>query len=291
MPKDSKPPAFQFYVDDFSSDGNVEAMTTKEVGAYILLMCKAWREEPPGSIPNDDRVLARWSRLAPDEWSECRTGVLAAFRLGTDSRWHQKRLRKEYDKLLAFQKDRSVNGKKGAETRWLGHSSAIAKPMANDSSSPSSSSSPSVQRERERGATWPKLEEVKTKAQFIGCSEADAEAFFHHFESAGWIDKNGHPIVNWQSKLATWTTNARAKPVEQAHKASEGKSRSDTVAPPMTVASLNIQKEAIEKQIQSFMTEKYIDLEWKKCPKPGKEVEVAELRKKLKEIRLKITAA
>jgi uncharacterized protein YdaU (DUF1376 family) len=147
MPKDNKPPAFQFYPDDFSSDGIVEAMTTKEVGAYILLLCKAWREEPPGSIPNDDRVLARWTRLLPAEWAECRTGVLAAFTLGTDSRLHQKRLRKEYQKLVEFQKDRSVNGKKGAEAKWLGHSSAIGsainQPLANDGSSTSTSSSTS----------------------------------------------------------------------------------------------------------------------------------------------------
>lgn len=145
MPKDNKPPAFQFYPDDFSSDGIVEAMTTKEVGAYILLLCKAWREEPPGSIPNNDLVLSRWTRLTPDEWAECRAGVLAAFTLGIDSRWHQKRLRKEYQKLLEHKKDRSVNGKKGAEVRWLGHSSAISsainQPMANDGSSSSTSSS------------------------------------------------------------------------------------------------------------------------------------------------------
>lgn len=147
MPKDDKPPAFQFYPDDFSSDGIVEAMTTTEVGAYILLLCKAWREEPPGSIPNDDRVLARWTRLTPGEWAECRTGVLAAFTLGIDTRWHQKRLRKEYQKLVAYQKERSETGRKGAISRWLSHRSAIglanAPPLAKNGSSSSSSSSSS----------------------------------------------------------------------------------------------------------------------------------------------------
>ena len=99
MPKDNKPPGFLFYVDDFVSDGKVEAMTTEEVGAYILLLCKAWREEPPGSIPDDDRILARWARMDSERWSACRTGVLAAFTLGTDARWHQKRMRKEFQKL------------------------------------------------------------------------------------------------------------------------------------------------------------------------------------------------
>lgn len=120
MPKCDHPPAFLLYVDEFTSDGVVEAMTTKEVGAYFLLLCKAWRENPPGSIPDDDRVLARWARLTPDEWTECRTGVLAAFTLGTDSRWHQKRMRAEYNKLVKRSRDRSRSAKIAADARWHG---------------------------------------------------------------------------------------------------------------------------------------------------------------------------
>lgn len=108
------PPAFLFYPDDFSSDGKVEAMTTEEVGAYMLLLCKSWRESPPGSIPSDDVVLARWARLTADRWSICRAAVLAAFTFGPDSRWHQKRLRREYDKLKASRKEKQ----KAANIRW-----------------------------------------------------------------------------------------------------------------------------------------------------------------------------
>lgn len=81
-------------------------MTTEEVGAYILLLCKSWREKPPGSLPSDDPTLARWARLPLDRWLVCRPGVLAAYTFGTDSRWHQKRLRTEYDKLISFRKSR-----------------------------------------------------------------------------------------------------------------------------------------------------------------------------------------
>ena len=71
MSRYDDPPYFPFYPDDFACDGKVEAMTTEEVGAYTLLLCKAWREDPPGSIPDDDRVRARWTRLTPDRWTEC----------------------------------------------------------------------------------------------------------------------------------------------------------------------------------------------------------------------------
>lgn len=51
----------------------------------------------------------------------------------------------------------------------------------------------------------------------LGYPPAEGERFWHHFESSGWIDKNGHPIVKWESKLATWIADARAKPAETAH--------------------------------------------------------------------------
>ena len=76
MPRDDKLPWFQFYPDDFAGDGKVEAMSTIGVGAYILLLCKAWREDPIASVPADDSILARWSRLTPDEWQSHKTEIL-----------------------------------------------------------------------------------------------------------------------------------------------------------------------------------------------------------------------
>ena len=110
-------PHFAFYPKDFSADALVEAMSTLQVGAYILLLCKAWQADPPASLPNDDAVLARYARLSPAEWSAAKAGVLAPFRLGTDNRWHQKRLRQEYEHAVRVRKARSEAGKKGGRPR------------------------------------------------------------------------------------------------------------------------------------------------------------------------------
>lgn len=118
MPRDERPPAFLFYPDDFASDGVVEAMCTEGVGAYTLLLCKSWREEQPGTLPNDDNVLARWARLTPDRWSEVKPAVLAAFSIGTDNRLHQKRMKSEYRKLTEQQKRKRVNSQNAARERW-----------------------------------------------------------------------------------------------------------------------------------------------------------------------------
>ncbi|HEY0169425.1 MAG TPA: DUF1376 domain-containing protein [Pyrinomonadaceae bacterium] len=118
MPKDNGRPAFLLYPDDFTSDGKVEAMSTEEVGAYFLLLCKSWREKPVASIPDDDATLARWARLSVERWMEAKPRVLAAFKFGTDGRWHQKRLKREYDALRAKQRARHEAAQKAAQKRW-----------------------------------------------------------------------------------------------------------------------------------------------------------------------------
>lgn len=92
-------PYFPFYVNDFAADAKVEGMALIEVGAYILLLCKAWNEDPPGTLPNSDRLLARWSRLSDELWLEHREFILAPFKIESDGRWHQKRMESEYKKL------------------------------------------------------------------------------------------------------------------------------------------------------------------------------------------------
>lgn len=130
MPNADHPPAFQFYPQDFAADSKVEAMSTEAVGAYILLLCKAWREEPPGSLPDDDDVLARWSRMSLARWIELRATVLAPFMLGKDSRWHQKRMRREYSELVERRKVRTAAGAAGAAARWQTHGKRSNLPIA-----------------------------------------------------------------------------------------------------------------------------------------------------------------
>ena len=120
-----RPPYFAFYPADFANDINVEAMSPLQVGAYMLLLCKAWQADPPASLPNDDQILARLARVDPAVWAEIKAGVLVAFRVHADGRLHSKRLRKEYDAALSRIKDRSQLGKKGAAARWAGRSDAV----------------------------------------------------------------------------------------------------------------------------------------------------------------------
>jgi uncharacterized protein YdaU (DUF1376 family) len=135
MPAPNHPPAFQFYVDDFVSDSAVDAMSNDELGIYIRLLCKAWKEEPVGTIPDDDRILANWGKTSASGWKRAKPAILRAFRSAEDGRLHQKRMETEWQKLLEYRAERSRAGARGADKRWHNDSSANGSAIVLPSSS------------------------------------------------------------------------------------------------------------------------------------------------------------
>ncbi len=130
MPKDNHPPYFPFFVDDFISDSAVDAMTNEEVGIYVRFLCKAWKEDPAGTIPDDDHILSNWAKTTPAAWKRCRKGVLRAFASIEGGRLLQKRMKVEWDKLAERLAERSESGKRGAAKRWQSDSYANGQALA-----------------------------------------------------------------------------------------------------------------------------------------------------------------
>jgi uncharacterized protein YdaU (DUF1376 family) len=106
-------PYFRLYVADIVSDALVEAMSTEQVGAYFLLLCKAWGQPIVGTVPDDDRVLARWARVPLARWRRIKARVLAPWKL-IDGVWHQKRMQLEYIRLVGQSDAQSTRALK----RW-----------------------------------------------------------------------------------------------------------------------------------------------------------------------------
>lgn len=189
MPKDKHPPAFRFYVDDFISDSAVDAMTNEELGIYVRLLCKAWKESPVGTVPADDKILANWAKASPLAWKRCKDGVLRAFVAGDDGRYHQKRMKLEWQKALDYHESKRAAGAKGSQSRWHGdgtaNSKGIAQPMAegmaNDGISSSCSSSCSVSKtvdgDGARAFSLGEESEIRAKAnriaKFVTCRKSD----------------------------------------------------------------------------------------------------------------------
>lgn len=132
-----KPPAFQFYVDNFI-EGTME-MTDAEIGFYVRLLCAQWNR---GGLPDDDRELSRFSRgQTPAQLRRALARVKLKFVKKSDGLLKNNRMESEREKQVAFRENRSKSGKLGAAKLWHSHDTAIPKAVAKNSS-PSPSPSP-----------------------------------------------------------------------------------------------------------------------------------------------------
>lgn len=94
----SAPPFMPFFVGDYLAD--TTHLTVTEHGAYLLLLMSMWRNG--GSLPNDDRSLARHARCTRAQWERMRP-VLAPFFDWTDEavtarhiqRWSREKRRQD----------------------------------------------------------------------------------------------------------------------------------------------------------------------------------------------------
>jgi uncharacterized protein YdaU (DUF1376 family) len=118
MAKSKNPTSFLINAKEFSCRGDIESMSTEELGAYLLLMCKAWNERPPASVPDDDAILAKWARLTQAQWAQCRASVLSHFKKRQDGRLYDERLEREFQALRESQRRKSDAGRRAVNARW-----------------------------------------------------------------------------------------------------------------------------------------------------------------------------
>jgi len=104
-------PAFPLWTDAYL--GDTTHLTTIEHGAYLLLLIVAWRSKE-GHLPDNDDMLARYTKLGINHWKKVRP-ILEPFFIVQDSVWVQLRLK---DELTAV-KLLSQNQSRKAKARWL----------------------------------------------------------------------------------------------------------------------------------------------------------------------------
>jgi uncharacterized protein YdaU (DUF1376 family) len=105
-------PYVQLDVDRFLAD--TDWLTLEESAVYGRLIFKAWKQEPAGTLPDDDLMLSRLARVDQSKWQEVKPAVMSLFKLGKDKRWHHTELRANFEKLRLKRK----NGQKAANARW-----------------------------------------------------------------------------------------------------------------------------------------------------------------------------
>jgi len=116
----NKPPAFQFFVKDWTASPTRQMMSLAGQGAYINLLAVAWDSDPIGTIPNQPDKLWKLADAMPDEWANIRDEVLQNFEQFDDdpTRLVNKRLRRQWLELKEFSDMASDRARKGAEARW-----------------------------------------------------------------------------------------------------------------------------------------------------------------------------
>ena len=102
----NKPPAFQFYAQDFLT--GVVYLTNEEIGIYIKMLCKQWTD---GKIPKK-----RLGLLVGYDWVNMSEELKSKFEDCGDYVINT-RLELEREKKSNFLKKQSINGKKGGRPK------------------------------------------------------------------------------------------------------------------------------------------------------------------------------
>lgn len=83
----------------------------------LMLWCRAWQQHPPASLPNDDKILAAFSR-AGSKWNKSRDIALRGFVLCSDGRLYHKTLAEEAKTAWEKRKKYQERSAKANQKRW-----------------------------------------------------------------------------------------------------------------------------------------------------------------------------
>jgi uncharacterized protein YdaU (DUF1376 family) len=114
-------PAMPLWTDAYL--GDTTHLTTLEHGAYLLLLMTAWRSREH-TLPDDDRLLARYAKMTPAQWQRVKP-ILAEFFTISNGRWAQRRLLDEANAVKQFREKQRAAGKASALKRKGRHSATV----------------------------------------------------------------------------------------------------------------------------------------------------------------------
>lgn len=108
-------PAFQWYPRDWLASDARALMTLEQRGAYLDLLSRAWLDDPPCSLPDDDAELAMLSGLG-EKWAEAGALIRKSFVAKDGRLWNTKQL-EVFRRARALSRTRAEIGKRGGEQR------------------------------------------------------------------------------------------------------------------------------------------------------------------------------
>lgn len=120
-------PGFMLNVDRFLSSELVALCTPEEGWSAFNLWCRAWKQQPPASLPNDERLLAAFSG-AGKRWKAVRPMALRGFVLCSDGRLYHRVLAAEANEAWRRRLKFRERSEKANAKRWKGGEPGAADP-------------------------------------------------------------------------------------------------------------------------------------------------------------------
>ena len=145
-----KAPAFQFYPKQWLGDDKVMAMDWDARAMHMHLICIAWQQEPPCTLPDDDDMIRRWLGN-PRKWEMLKSQIFTAWKR-ENGRWIQPGLVAQFVRQSTFSKTR----RDAANTRWekeKAYAYALHVQCENDALQSSSTSSSSLTSENQEDSS------------------------------------------------------------------------------------------------------------------------------------------
>jgi len=128
----NKSPAFQFYPRDWLSDANLMLLEWGCRGMHLHLLCIAWFQDPPGTLPNDDVQLMKFLGMSSTKNTcirkfkdELKAQILINFRIDegssspTYNRWVHDELVAKFQGQKAYKESRARNANKRWEKKHM----------------------------------------------------------------------------------------------------------------------------------------------------------------------------
>lgn len=198
-------PFMQLYIADYLAD--TQHLTTEQNGAYLLLLMTMWRSG--GSLPNDEKKLARIARVSLKRWHMIANEVMEFFDVDGDV-ITQKRLVEELQKAVSKSEKRKTSGSLGGIAKSLKNNKQH---LANASDLPKHSSESDIRDiekdtnvSSKKGCRLPEDFQPDFSIAFVeGFTEPQAQKLFENFKDY-WTAKTGKDATkrDWQATWRNW---------------------------------------------------------------------------------------
>lgn len=196
---------FMLNVERLMASELVAISSGEEFKAAVLLWCRAWKQVPAASLPDDDRVLAAFAGCSLPRWRKLKAVALRGFVRCADGRLYHRVLAE--DAIRAFARHQAFRARRAADQERLRDwrakrvSERVA-PRPSDASETERAQAASHRTGVERvkhgestrrgpaDAPAPRIEEDRTRGEYRSCAEpAAASGRFAHNGKSTAVDR------------------------------------------------------------------------------------------------------